>query len=91
MACIAACTGDDGSAARSQCGGLAGGGCSATQYCAYSHGTCGSGDDAGTCTARPENCSDLVDPVCGCDGKTYNNKCYAQVAGTDIASQGACP
>jgi hypothetical protein len=59
--------------------------CSTADYCAGSG--CGT---AGTCQPRPELCSDLVDPVCGCDGRTYINPCDAEQAGTRVASQGVC-
>jgi hypothetical protein len=51
---------------------------------------CGSGDQTGTCTTKPQICNDLAMPVCGCDGKTYPNSCYAARSGVSVASQGSC-
>ncbi|MEK7503604.1 MAG: DUF5667 domain-containing protein [Patescibacteria group bacterium] len=35
-------------------------------------------------------CTTLWDPVCGKNGKTYSNSCYAKLAGVEIASEDAC-
>ena len=35
-------------------------------------------------------CITSVQPVCGCNGRTYNNDCERQVAGVSKKSDGAC-
>lgn len=62
--------------------------CSATDYCARSEGRCDRDD--GRCRTRPEACKDLYRPVCGCNGVTYSNDCYAAAAGINVRYQGAC-
>jgi hypothetical protein len=73
------------------CGGRAGNTCSATQYCAYAAGqSCGRADAQATCQTRPEVCTALYQPVCGCDGVTYSNSCHAAGAGTGVDHTGPC-
>ncbi|MCD6115230.1 hypothetical protein J7J74_03045 [bacterium] len=35
-------------------------------------------------------CIEVWDPVCGKDGKTYSNACFAKLAGVEIAHKGIC-
>jgi hypothetical protein len=72
------------------CGGITGVLCHAGEYCAADVGTCLISDWAGKCQPMPDACPDVVVSVCGCDGKTYGNACQAAMAGTSVASTGAC-
>ena len=51
---------------------------------------CGAGDQTGTCKVKPELCTEIYAPVCGCDGKTYSSDCTANGAGVSVAAQGEC-
>ncbi|MCS7122882.1 MAG: Kazal-type serine protease inhibitor [Candidatus Micrarchaeota archaeon] len=41
-------------------------------------------------TERPEVCIEIYEPVCGVDGKTYPNRCYAEREGVKVAHPGEC-
>jgi hypothetical protein len=86
-----ASSGECAPSAGNTCGGLLGLSCSDGEFCAFApDASCGAADQTGTCTTRPELCTEEFQPVCGCDGQTYGNACFASAAGTSVASEGEC-
>jgi hypothetical protein len=62
--------------------------CDPDEFCAADQvGRC---DDPGECAQIPDICFLSIDLVCGCDGQTYSNSCFAAEAGVRVAAEGAC-
>ena len=61
--------------------------CGTGDFCSKPDGKC---DDEGICAQRPILCPPEVNPVCGCNGTTYNNRCEAFLAGVDVKHAGKC-
>jgi hypothetical protein len=65
--------------------------CGKGEFCSKLFGSCA---ERGKCEERPADCTEhghsFVKPVCGCDGKSYDNFCLAAAAGASVKHEGTC-
>jgi hypothetical protein len=64
--------------------------CPESAFCDPSPGLCLYSDIGGECMPIPEDCPDVSQPVCGCDGVSYDNDCARRAAAVSKAHDGAC-
>ncbi len=72
-----------------ECGGSSGTVCIGQLFCNRDGTNCGLDAD-GFCDIRPEICTEIFAPVCGCDGKNYASDCSAHAAGVSVETFGEC-
>jgi hypothetical protein len=86
---LAACISPGATTAQQLCGGITGIPCPPGEFCQLPDGSCCC-DFVGTCAPIPGGCPAVLDPVCGCDGVTYGNRCEAARAEVSVDHVGPC-
>jgi hypothetical protein len=74
----------EGPCLQGDCGGDT---CGDGECCVFA---CGDADDPWQCDDPPVLCPNESDPVCGCDGLTYDNECLARMSCVAVAAPGEC-
>lgn len=64
--------------------------CDKGLVCLFEAGTCQTPKEPGRCQVAPVDCPNAYEPVCGCDGETWGNQCFAERAGVSLLHSGEC-
>ena len=64
--------------------------CGTGLFCESPAKECALSNARGTCQTTPQQCLATSAPVCGCDGKSYENDCHRRQAGQSLAHTGGC-
>jgi hypothetical protein len=65
--------------------------CPSNKYCAYDEGdACGEVNAIGHCQSFPTQCTTEFNWVCGCDGSSIPNACFAASVGISVRHTGMC-
>lgn len=72
-----------------RCGVVIDSTCPQGEYC-FELSCSQSPNSTGFCVRTPTDCDDTVEPVCGCDGVTYNNSCELARSGTNARAYREC-
>ena len=73
------------------CGGATRVECRERSFCRFQDASCGSQEQVGVCEEKPDVCVLVYEPVCGCNGKSYDNRCFAGLEGISVEREGPCP
>lgn len=58
--------------------------------CVFESGACNASEAPARCQVVPDECPKSYAPVCGCNGETWGNACFAYQAGVSILHDGDC-
>jgi len=61
--------------------------CKSNQFCTKPSAGCAR---TGRCDPKPSQCTFEWEQVCGCDGRSYNNRCQASRSGVSVQYPGKC-
>ena len=82
---------DDDAGTSQRCGTRGGVTCGSGQFCNFGPDVdCGATDKGGLCEPKPEVCTAIYKPVCGCDNRSYASDCVAHGAGVSVKHEEAC-